>query len=76
MTVDYIKPDDAGDIAGGGLAAKLESGNSDVFVFNFAKGLLFDLTITGAAQDPILPGGADRVPEGFMPAKCADPQSI
>jgi len=34
-------------VAGGGLAAKINSGESDAFVFNFSKGLLFDLTITG-----------------------------
>ena len=38
----------AGNVAGGGLAAKINSGESDAFVFNFSKGLLFDLTITGA----------------------------
>ena len=37
----------AGNVAGGGLAAKINSGESDAFVFNFSKGLLFDLTITG-----------------------------
>jgi len=47
LSVDYVKPDEAGNVEGGGLAAKLETGNSDAFVFNFAKGLLFDLTITG-----------------------------
>lgn len=50
LNVDYIKPDEGFKaVEGGGLAAKLETGNQDAFVFNFAKGLMVDLTITGAA---------------------------
>jgi len=32
---------------GGSLKALISSGDRDAFVFNFAKGLLLDLTITG-----------------------------
>ncbi len=48
LAIDYVKPDEAGNVAGGGLAAKMNTGDSDAFVFNFSKGLLFDLTINGA----------------------------
>jgi lipid-binding SYLF domain-containing protein len=46
LSVDYVKPDGS-DLEGGSLKAHISSGDRDAFVFNFAKGLLFDLTITG-----------------------------
>lgn len=45
LSVDYIKPDET--MEGGSLKALISSGDRDAFVFNFAKGLLLDLTITG-----------------------------
>jgi lipid-binding SYLF domain-containing protein len=45
LSVDYIKPD--AEMEGGSLKAHISSGDRDAFVFNFAKGLLLDLTITG-----------------------------
>lgn len=46
LSVDYVKPE-GDDLEGGSLKAHISSGDRDAFVFNFAKGLLFDLTITG-----------------------------
>lgn len=76
LSVDYIKPDET--MEGGSLKAHISSGDRDAFVFNFAKGLLFDLTITGGVTSsdasanakvyPSQPGVTpDRILSGQVP---------
>eukprot|EP00891_Asterochloris_glomerata_P000906 jgi/Astpho2/906/Aster-x0461 len=48
-----IKPNEAADsVTGDSLKAKLTTGESDAFVFTWAGGLLFDLTVTAGVTTP------------------------
>ena len=48
-----IKPNEAANsVTGDALAAKMSTGETDAFVFTFASGLLFDLTVTAGMTTP------------------------